>query len=395
MSFSPELAPFLQEYGRLRNFILSNNTAANELRDHLDLLDTLQKQLNATSRHETDLKAAIAKERSHLNKLGKFSFTQIGAKLKGKEKYRSEVSGTQATLFQDEQELTHDQELLADLDSQIAAMEAQAVELRGKANLLESNQKELMEVLDTAFRVAQEGGVSGPEFTKDAQFGYQLSEIVTAMQQQRAEKLQFSLASTELHLALQSVQACLYHINSALQSAQTDLYFRNEFSEWNEYNQANAGSDAARSAGLHISRAKQHLPNHLPDSLGLVNFQGLDAFGTLWFDNIFSDLQNIQYLQSVAVKMNQTNSNLQSITVWVDSSLRGFDSSLKENEMRRLAVARSSLDHRVASFEKGLFELGGVRNSGKGEKCEKSFAGGGRVENSRDLIPDSMFAQFA
>ncbi|KAJ3088531.1 hypothetical protein HK100_008011 [Physocladia obscura] len=374
-AFSAVLTPYLAEYERLRLEILANPRAEIELADQNEILETLKEQQRAYLRDEDKLKVAVIKEQQHLTKLEKFGFTQIGAKLKGKQHYRNEIADTQTTLFKNERKLEEDVTIVQDLTLQISAATAELQHKRREANDQIAKRRMMLALLDESFKVGRESSREDT-FSFVAQLEQRHSLIVSQVNEKSKKKSNFATAATELTAALRNLSSCIGSIESALQSAQTDLYFRNEFSEFNEYQQSNNAQINAQRAGQHIQTAAQYLPNEFPASVGLLHFNGLSALGTLFFDNFWSDLQNISYLQQVDSQMRNTIRNVEAILIWVENSLQDLDIAIHTDQSTITSLARQSLHFRVDCFEAGL--------------RSRSFDNRFEVINSYMLIPDSM-----
>ncbi|KAJ3199890.1 hypothetical protein HDU67_002451 [Dinochytrium kinnereticum] len=264
------------------------------------------------------------------------------AKMSGK--YDQVKEKEYAELNQINAAVTAKQNLLAQNTQTLQQATAERDRLSAQALELKNSRKSLVHTLNKAF---ENSAATNPND----------SSTYAALQQAKASLTQvdndLKAHKTALGLlggAITHLRTALGHLDQATQSQQVDMFFDNIFSEMSVLQNSEDAQRQAALAGALIRQAAYILPV-LPGRLGDTNIGNIDAFLTLFVDNIFTDLYNLERLRQSEIKCQQTLTNCASVVNWLTTAVASI-ASVRETMITQVSQIRRALTHyRVQCFE--------------------------------------------
>ncbi|KAJ1558049.1 hypothetical protein HK405_014528, partial [Cladochytrium tenue] len=241
----------------------------------------------------------------------------------------------QRELYQADQALAAARGEASQQAAQLAAARDELARLEARVARLRELRRELAAVLDAAF-VPPVARVDG----HDVVF-YEAQTLALQINELEASKRQHDAALVQLDHARAALEEALGSVESAANSAQVDIFFRNSFSEINEYMSSQRAQELARVAGLHLRNAAAVLPS-LPGYLGSLDVPAVDIFGTVIFDNVFSEIFNLRMLQQAAQQLALVLRNVIAVIQHVRAAQASIGDSLAR-AAARLVEAREHL----------------------------------------------------
>ncbi|KAI8620364.1 hypothetical protein BC830DRAFT_1099726 [Chytriomyces sp. MP71] len=270
----PALKPFLVAFASLVSEIAAFDGVEQQLATQSDLVSQMEANLAQDKKQLDLLHKSIEKELKDIHKLEHFSFKQLGAKIKGKTHYESQLNGATAKLLEDRQKADKLASEIASLTEVLTSAVTERDFLASRQSELQNWRQQLDSFLDKTFYSIHDPSVL--VLDREARLKQHIFNLEAANAESAVLRSEFLAAQKEIESAKQLLNSSVNNLDSALQSANTDIYFSNGYSEWNEYaSSQQAQQDAAR-AGKHVQRAKAILPG-LPPSLGLFEFEGVSA----------------------------------------------------------------------------------------------------------------------
>ncbi|KAJ3163888.1 hypothetical protein HK101_000580, partial [Irineochytrium annulatum] len=300
------MSALLDRYEAVAAVIPAYANVAQEVQSQAGLVRNIEQNLAAEHQTLAVLQRREQAEAKDVKKIENgLSLMTLGAKMKGKKAYEDRKAKEHAELDMARQDLMNEQARVQAIQSQLDQARMEMGRVNGRAAELESHHRELINILNAAF------ANPGPEHHQDSSLVQQIQVQTASFAQCDSDLQRYASAQTLLQQAQAQLNAVMITLSSALQSAQVDLYYDNAYSEINEYQRAQDARNHFQVAGARIREAAALVPQ-LPSRLGISDIGQLSAFGTLYFDNVFSDLRNIQQLQNSMSQAQQTLGNVQS-----------------------------------------------------------------------------------
>ncbi|KAJ3104736.1 hypothetical protein HDU97_008915 [Phlyctochytrium planicorne] len=339
----PSLLPWVSAYAQLVEKINSLTSIDAQLAQQSQVVASLTAQVNNDRRELGALQTQQAKEAKDVQKIDKgFSFMSIKAKVSGKydqvkEKEYAELNQINAAVAAKQNVLNQNAQILASATAERDRLAAQALDLK-------NTRKSLVHTLNKAF---ENSAATNPN---DANLYNSLQQSKTSLIQVDNDLKAHKAALSLLGSAVVHLQEALAHIASATDSQQVDMFFDNPFSEMNTLANSDDAQRKAAMAGQLIRQASMYIPS-LPGRLGDTNIGTLDAFLTIFVDNIFTDLYNLERLRQAEIKCRQTLTNCIAVTSWLSSAVASI-SSVRDLVITNVSQIRKALrDYRMSTFE--------------------------------------------
>ncbi|KAI8845596.1 hypothetical protein BC829DRAFT_445665 [Chytridium lagenaria] len=325
------ILPWISAYSQLVQKINSLIYVDPLLAQQNGIVTSLTATLNNDRRELTALQAQQVKEAKDVKKIDNgFSFKSMKAKMSGKydqvkEKEYAELNAINATIAAKQGAIAQNTDTLGKATAERDRLAAIGLELK-------NSRKSLVHTLNKAF---ENSATTNPND----------NNINTGLQQAKATLTQvdndLKSHKTALGLlggAITSLQAALVHLRQATDSQEFDMYFDNVFSEMSTLQNSEDAQAKAAMAGALIRQASYVLPI-LPGRLGDTNIGSLDMFLTMFVDNIFTDIYNLERLRQAELKCQQTLANCASVVNWLTTAVASITSVREGMSSFETAVA--------------------------------------------------------
>ncbi|KAJ3132463.1 hypothetical protein HK100_005264 [Physocladia obscura] len=393
MVVSPVLEPFIADYRNLTAKIIEMAGVDFMMAEYHDSLNALQKQIDDALAKEVSLEDVIANEKEHLEKIGKLTPKDIISVLKEKEpnaysrygpgneqmndfdnrvhkigvginklsslvstkrlekkNLASEVSHNQAALFQKEQKLRENANFISALDLEMKRIETQSVDTVMQAAELKQVRLKLLAVLDEAFKLGREAGISEKAILRDSELKYEHAQTVAAIEKQQELRIALSKAWEDIQESQTYMTKCtalmLLNINRLGIVSSMPIEIR---------------VHAKTSANKMLQAAKVLEP--------FTSYDSIPVFGNT-ATTLLKESHHINWNFSKFVP--PMTRELDLFQAWVASYLENFPGILKGFDEKRIAAGHMVLNNRIEFFEN-------LASSGSSRDFKTAF-----------LIPDEL-----
>ncbi|KAJ3111283.1 hypothetical protein HDU96_005818 [Phlyctochytrium bullatum] len=344
------ILPWVQAYAGLVQKINSLVTIDAQLAQQTSTVNSLQANVSQAQRELTALQQQQAKEAKDVAKIEKgFSFKSLGAKMTGK--YEQVKAKEIAELQMANQAVVQKQNQLNDATNVLNSAKAEQSKLAASALELKNARKSLVHTLNKAF---ENSHATNPN---DASLYGSLQQYKSVLIQVDSDLRAHKTAMGFLGQAIDLLRQALAHIASATESQQVDMFFDNIFSEMNTLENSEDAQRKAGMAGALIRQASYILPS-LPGRLGDTNIGSLDAFLTIFVDNVFTDLYNLERLREAEMKCRHTLANCSSVLAWLGTAVASISSTRDQLIGQLSNVRRSLTQYRMQCFESAVASHG-------------------------------------
>ncbi|KAI9204299.1 uncharacterized protein BJ171DRAFT_122571 [Polychytrium aggregatum] len=326
---SPSAGPWLHQYQQQQQQDVRN------LRSHLQSVES----------NLADLDQAIDGETRHLQKLQKFSFTKFKTKISGTN--AEQIEEAQKTLFRLEQQRNQCLEGLAGFGQQLGVAEALAAELGAKCNRFGSLCSQLHSLLDQYYAPPTPSHPDNEAILSELN----QTQVYLLEQQDRLERFRRALQMASE--AVRYYRLALDCVQTALQSGTTDIFFRNGFSEINEYDNSQQAKAAADKANALLRTAIHAVPPESGVNASQFKFfdiGSLSVFGTLVFDNYFTQSANLDQLQQQQSALIPVINDAAHFEGYLRSSIEQMQSSLLQLVAQQSEIKARLLNYRLSNL---------------------------------------------